>query len=72
MEIDREKYEKITQQAQAEKKQKTAKQKDIESKWEMLNTRNRIPPQPPIFPLVQWKPPKGLKESDFMWLRTSQ
>ena len=41
--INIEKYEKIMQQAQTEKQQKTAKQRDIEQKWEILNQRYRIP-----------------------------
>lgn len=52
MEIDRDKYERITQQAQQDKKNKETKRKDNEHKWDLLNKRYRIEPQPPIFPLV--------------------
>ena len=65
MEIDRDKYERITQQAQQDKKNRETKMKENENKWDLLNKRYRIAPQAPIFPLVQWKPPEGFEDNRY-------
>ena len=59
MEMDKEKFERFTSQAQTDQKLKEKRQKDIEEKWNQLNIRYNIEPSPPIFPLILWKPEKG-------------
>ena len=64
MEINREQFEKLTQQGQQEQKARTQKQADTKSKWEKLQRKYRVPEEPSQFPLVQYKPPEGF-EPDF-------
>jgi len=46
MEMSRDQFEKLTVQAQQEQKQRLAKQKDIESKWDSLNRKLRVEAKP--------------------------
>ena len=42
MEMNRDQFEKLTVQAQQEQKARVSKMKDIESKWDSLNSKLRI------------------------------
>lgn len=63
MEFNRDQFEKITVQAQQEARSKATRQKESENKWAKLNKKLNVAEEPPLFPLIQFKPPAGFEEA---------
>ena len=64
MDIDMDRFERLTQQASTDQKSKASRQKEIEARGEALAKRHNIEAEPPIFPLNLWEcRPEGFEET---------
>lgn len=64
MDMDMDRYERLMQTAAADKKNKDAKQREMENRWAAINKRYQVADQEPQFPLNLWKMrPAGFEDT---------
>ena len=64
MELNKAKFEQLSNNGTNEEKQKKTKQADMKSKWDALYRKHKMEEPPSQFPLVQYKPPADWARDD--------